>query len=320
MSLTNIYYPLSLAVLLSLMFLAQRLLRETGTKIQLLLLLLASYAFVLYADWRFGLSLFAVTLFTYLDALLIDNFRGREVPRKICLFLGIIVLLSFLGYFKYSGFFLESLGKLINMKFAGERVLHLFLPLGISFYVFSTLAYLVDVYRGEYPAERNFIIFALYIAFFPKLLAGPIVRGRDFMPQIRAYGGLDLAALQTGLQIFVFGFFKKKVLADHLAVFVDDVFHAPVAFSSGTILLAVVSYSLQIYFDFSGYSDMAIGSARMLGFDFKPNFNLPYVSENISDFWGRWHISLSSWFRDYLYIPLGGNRKEKSERISICCL
>lgn len=187
--------------------------------------------------------------------------------------------------------------------------LNIILPLGISFYIFSALSYLIDVYRGDYPAEKNILHFALYIAFFPKLTAGPIVRGKDFFPQVKEYRGIQWDAFKAGIQIFVFGLFKKIVLADHLGVFVDDVFHAPTAFNTGTIILAAICYSLQIYFDFSGYSDMAIGVSKILGFDFKPNFNLPYISQNVSEFWKRWHISLSSWFQDYLYIPLGGSRK-----------
>ena len=187
--------------------------------------------------------------------------------------------------------------------------LNIVLPIGISFYIFSALSYLIDVYRGDYPAEKNILYFALYIAFFPKLTAGPIVRGKDFFPQVKEYRGIQWDAFKAGIQIFVFGLFKKIVLSDHLGVFVDDVFHAPVAFNTGTVILAAVSYSLQIYFDFSGYSDMAIGVSKILGFDFKPNFNLPYISQNVSEFWKRWHISLSSWFQDYLYIPLGGSRK-----------
>ena len=187
--------------------------------------------------------------------------------------------------------------------------LNIILPLGISFYVFSAIAYLIDIYRGEYPAQKNILNIALYIAFFPKLTAGPIVRGKDFFPQVKEYRGIQWDAFKAGIQIFVFGLFKKIVLADHLGVFVDDVFHVPTAFNTCTVILAAVSYSLQIYFDFSGYSDMAIGMSKILGFDFKPNFNLPYLSRNVSEFWKRWHISLSSWFQDYLYIPLGGNRK-----------
>ncbi|MCI9452319.1 MAG: MBOAT family protein [Dorea sp.] len=183
------------------------------------------------------------------------------------------------------------------------------LPIGISFYVFSGLSYLIDIYWRRYHAEKNLLDFALYIALFSKLTAGPIVRAEEFLPQVKSYRGLRLDKFSEGIQIFVFGLFKKIVLADHLCVFVDDVFSAPAAFDTFTTILAVISYSFQIYFDFSGYSDMAIGISKAIGFDFPPNFNLPYLAGNSSEFWKRWHISLSSWFQEYLYIPLGGSRK-----------
>lgn len=168
---------------------------------------------------------------------------------------------------------------------------------------------MIDIYRGRYDAEKNILNFALFISFFPKITAGPIVRGDEFLPQVKKYQGIKSQNFQDGIQIFVIGLFKKIVLSDRLGVFVDDVFFAPTAYNTLTVLLAMVSYSLQIYFDFSGYSDMAIGISKILGFEFKPNFNLPYISENPSEFWKRWHISLSSWFQDYLYIPLGGSKK-----------
>ncbi len=222
--------------------------------------------------------------------------------------LWIAISLVFLGFFKYMNFFINSFRSVTGRD---HVTLNIILPMGISFYVFSVISYLVDVYRGEIKAEKNLIHYAMYIAFFPKLTAGPIVRAKDFLPQIKAYRGLKLTDFETGIQIFVLGLFKKIVLADHLGVFVDDVFHAPSAFSTGTVILAAISYSLQIYFDFSGYSDMAIGVAKTFGFDFKQNFNLPYISQNVSEFWKRWHISLSSWFQDYVYIPLGGSRLGK---------
>ncbi len=225
---------------------------------------------------------------------------------KVILCISVFVLLCFLAYFKYFNFFLSSFASLFGYNSVS---LNIILPIGISFYIFSALSYLIDVYRKAYRAEKNFLFFALYISFFPKLTAGPIVRGNDFLTQIKSYRGFSFDAFKTGIQIFVFGLFKKMVLADHLGVFVDDVFHAPNAFNKFTVILAVLSYSFQIYFDFSGYSDMAIGLSQILGFDFSSNFNMPYISQSFSEFWKRWHISLSSWFQDYLYIPLGGSRK-----------
>ncbi len=305
MNLSSFYFPCFLAAVVVLLCVLQGMRSRFpwAVRIQLVTLLIASYLFVLLADWRFSLCLAGMTGFVYGTAILLDNSKSHKA---FFLTGGVVCITCFLGYYKYCNFFLNSFQALFHRP---SSTLTIILPLGISFYTFSALAYLIDVYRMEYPAERNFLNLALYISFFPKLLAGPIVRGKFFSPQINDYRGIKLNALLEGVQIFVFGLFKKIVLADHLGVFVDDVFGAPSAFSSGTIWLAVISYSLQIYFDFSGYSDMAIGTAKMLGFDFKPNFNLPYLSRDFSEFWSRWHISLSSWFRDYLYIPLGGSRK-----------
>ncbi len=220
--------------------------------------------------------------------------------------MGGICLLIVLGYFKYADFFIESFASAFHLN-AGT--LNLVLPLGISFFTFSGLSYLLDVYRGTCAAEKNLLDFGLYMALFSKITAGPLVRWTDLRPQIKEYRGICLPALNDGIQIFVFGLFKKMVLADHLGVFVDDVFFAPLAYSTGTVILSAFSYSLQIYLDFSGYSDMAVGISKIIGFDLKPNFDLPYMAEGFSDFWNRWHISLSSWFKDYLYIPLGGSRR-----------
>ena len=268
-------------------------------RFQLLLLLFFSYFFILKSSWQFCVCIFAYTLFVYIIGLYVHN-------RKSILVVGIIVSVIMLGYFKYTNFFIAEFGNVFGTDIV---TLNIILPLGISFYTFSGISYMIDIYRSEHLAQKNFINVALYIAFFTKITAGPIVRGKDFFPFINKYRGVELSSLETGIQIFVFGLFKKIVLADHLGVFVDDVFFAPTAFNTGTIFLAVISYSLQIYFDFSGYSDMAIGLSKMVGFDFKPNFNLPYIAKGISNFWKRWHISLSSWFQDYLYIPLGGSRK-----------
>ena len=266
-------------------------------------LLLASYFFYGWWDWRFCFLLLFVTAASYLTALYKDN--------KAAYVAGIIVPLAVLGFFKYFNFFLASAALLLGRDLGALRII---LPVGISFYTFQALSYVIDVHRGKLPVERDFIRLALYLSFFPQLVAGPIVRAADFLPQLYEDRRVTLKNLEAGLQLMAFGLFKKIVLADHISVFVDDVFWAPSAYHWATILLAVVSYSIQIYFDFSGYSDIAIGCAKCLGYDFKPNFDLPYLSRNVTEFWTRWHISLSTWLKEYLYIPLGGNRKGEFRR------
>ncbi len=306
MNLYSFPFVVLLGILIALMSILQLLCKflKNIKYVQLFILLLVSLLFVYFADWRFLICICGIIFFTYIVALIIDKYHSQKA-----LVGGVIGLVLFLGYFKYADFFINSFRNIIGLDFV---TLNIILPLGISFYIFSAIAYLIDIYRGDYLVEKNILSLALYISFFPKLIAGPIVRGKDFFPQVKEYRGIKWDAFKSGIQIYVFGLFKKIVLADRLGVFVDDVFNAPVAFNTFTIILAVLSYSLQIYFDFSGYSDMAIGISKILGFDFKANFNLPYISLNVSEFWKRWHISLSSWFKDYLYIPLGGSRKGKA--------
>ena len=306
MSLNSFSFIIFISAVLLVMS-ALQIIRRTYPKadrIQIAFLLLVSYVFLVSINTLFLICIVAVTVFTYIFGILLQKNHNRTF-----LIAGVTVLVLSLGFFKYTSFFINSIRSIISFD---SVTLNIILPLGISFYIFSSLAYLIDVYRGDYAAETNFLCFALYVSFFPKLTAGPIVRGKDFFPQVKEYRGIRWDAFKIGIQIFVFGLFKKMVLADHLGVFVDDVFYAPTAFDTGTVILATISYSLQIYFDFSGYSDMAIGISKIMGFDFKPNFNLPYIAQNVSEFWKRWHISLSSWLQDYLYIPLGGSRKGKA--------
>ena len=261
-------------------------------------LLVSSYFFYGWWDWRFCFLLFFVTIVSWMTA--------KKTRNKIVYVIGTIVPLIVLGFFKYFNFFLSS-----AMLVLGENhgALNIILPVGISFYTFQALSYVVDVHRGKLQAEVDFIKLALYLSFFPQLVAGPIVKATDFLPQLREERSITMGHLKYGIQLIAFGLFKKIVLADHISIFVDDVYRAPVAFHWATIVLACVSYSIQIYFDFSGYSDIAIGCACCLGYHFKRNFNLPYLSKDMTEFWHRWHISLSTWLKDYLYIPLGGNRK-----------
>lgn len=263
-------------------------------------LLIASYFFYGYWDWRFCFLLLFITITAY--------FTTKYAKNRIAFIAGIIVPLVVLGIFKYFNFFMSSFAAIFGSNIG---TLNIILPVGISFYTFQALSYVIDVKREKIAAEADFIKLALYISFFPQLVAGPIVKAKDFLPQLNEDRKVTLNGIEYGIQLMVFGLFKKIVLADHISVFVDDVFHAPSAYNWSTLILAIVSYSLQIYFDFSGYSDIAVGCAACLGYNFLPNFNLPYISSNVTEFWRRWHISLSTWLKEYLYIPLGGNRKGK---------
>lgn len=275
-------------------------------------LVLASIVF--YAAWNpWFVFLIAFTAGAdYLFALRIER-ASTQLARRWWLIASLTLSLSLLTFFKYANFLLGASGALLG--FFGMRVvppiLHVVLPLGISFYTFETISYVVDVYRGKLPAERNPLHYALYIMFFPHLISGPIVRPLQFLPQVRARKHFDWARLQLGIQLFLRGLLKKAVFGDRLAIIIDPIFREPVKFSSATLWVAAIGYAVQVYCDFSGYTDMALGSAHALGFKLPQNFNRPYLSASITEFWRRWHITLSSWVRDYLYIPMGGSRGEK---------
>lgn len=288
------------AVFFSLVLLSQLLLRRARARQWALLI--ASYIFYGWWDWRFCALMLLLTAVAYLAGLAMEK---RPRCRTI-LAVGVGVPLAVLFYFKYTNFFLDSFCALFHIE---HGALDIILPVGISFYTFQSLSYTIDVYRGTLPTCHDPMKFALYIAFFPQLVAGPIVKAAEFLPQLEEERRPSRARIARGLTEMLFGVLKKAVLADNLSVFVDAVFAGVGAYSSGTVALAVVAYSLQIYFDFAGYSDMAIGAARCLGYDLAPNFDLPYLSRNVTEFWKRWHISLSTWLMQYLYIPLGGNRR-----------
>lgn len=269
-------------------------------------LLAASYIFYGWWDWRFCILMLGLTAVAYLTALGMERHPGR----RGLLVLGVAAPLATLFFFKYMDFFVASFCQVFHIARSGA--LRIILPVGISFYTFQSMSYTIDVWRGKVAVSHDPLRFALYIAFFPQLVAGPIVKASEFLPQLEEERRPTRTGVAAGVNIFFWGMLKKAVLADQLAVFVDAVYAAPAAFSSGTVALAVLAYALQIYFDFSGYSDMAIGCARCLGYDLPRNFDLPYISANVSEFWKRWHISLSSWLMQYLYIPLGGNRRGRA--------
>ena len=269
------------------------------------ILLISSYIFYAWWDWRFAFLMFALTLIAYICA----N-RYIQTKKKIFTWIAVAVPLIVLGIFKYMNFFIDSFVTVFGISHT--ETLNIILPVGISFYTFQSLSYSIDVIRKRQSPEKSLLKLSLYIAFFPQLVAGPIVKSQTFLPQLYEDRSISLDNFKTGIQYFVFGFFKKVVIADHLSVCVDAVFHSPHQYHAISILFAVIAYSLQIYCDFSGYSDMAIGCSKCLGYDSERNFNMPYIAKNISVFWKRWHISLSSWLMEYLYIPLGGNRRGKT--------
>lgn len=258
-----------------------------------------------------GFYFFLLGVVTVTDFLLAGRMARTQTPwkRKLLLLCSLSVNLGLLCYFKYTNFFYEMLAPLWDGKF---QPLDIFLPVGISFFTFQSLSYTIDVYRRELQPLNRLLDYVFYVSFFPQLVAGPIVRARDFIPQIRQPLFVSQEMFGTGVFFIISGLFKKAVVSDYISVnFVERIFDNPALYSGVENLLGVYGYALQIYCDFSGYSDMAIGIALLLGFRFPMNFNSPYKADSIADFWHRWHISLSTWLRDYLYISLGGNRKGK---------
>ena len=303
-----IFSSISFIVFFSVVLLGVCLLKGKENKQKFLLLV--SYVFYGWWDYRFCFLMLALTAVSYVTAIKIERNRHTSVKAKRFLRLGIVFPLVILGFFKYFNFFVDTFISVFDIS--SFHALQIILPVGISFYTFQSMSYTIDVYRGKLRATDSFLKLALYISFFPQLVAGPIVRAIDFLPQLEKEQYVTWQNFKIGFQIFLFGMIKKVCIADYLAVFVDDVYRSPVAFDSATVWLAIVAYSIQIYFDFSGYTDMAVGCARCLGYTLCENFNLPYLSKSVSEFWKRWHISLSTWLMEYLYFPLGGNRKGRT--------
>ena len=272
-------------------------------------LLAASYYFYMCWKAEYAVLLIISTLIDYFAGLAIARTTERS-RRKKFLLMSLVSNLGLLFSFKYFNFFNESARAIFNQfnMFYDVPAFQLLLPVGISFYTFQTLSYTIDVYRDKTEAEPNLTTFALYVTFFPQLVAGPIERSSNLLPQFHRHYAFDSDRLVSGLQLMFWGFFKKVVIADRLALLVDKVYSQPGQYGSVPLILATYFFAFQIYCDFSGYSDIAIGSARIMGFNLMENFRRPYFSNSINEFWHRWHISLSTWFRDYLYIPLGGNR------------
>ncbi|MFD3003474.1 MBOAT family O-acyltransferase [Pontibacter toksunensis] len=277
-------------------------------------LLIASYTF--YMFWRVDYAIILVisTLIDYLCSRMMDRYTEEgKAKRKPWLWLSLLSNLGILFTFKYYNFFSSAahdLAEVLGVGYAAPAF-ELLLPMGISFYTFQTMSYSIDVYYGRIKAEKHLGIFALFVTFFPQLVAGPIERAGNLLGQLREKHDFDYHRVTNGLKLMAWGLFKKVVIADRLAVMVNQVYNNPTDYEGIPLILATVFFAFQIYCDFSGYTDIAIGSAQVMGFRLMENFRRPYFSRSIREFWGRWHISLSTWFRDYLYIPLGGNRVVK---------
>lgn len=304
-----LFNSISFAVFLPIVFLLYWFVFNKSLKNQNLLLLVASYFFYACWDWRFLFLLIFSTLLDYFTGLKMVSANSVSV-KKFWFWFSIIVNLGFLGVFKYYNFFVESFSSFIA-AFGLEVnpwTLNVILPIGISFYTFHGLSYVIDIYHNKINAEKNFIDYTLFVSFFPLLVAGPIERATHLLPQIKVSRSFKIENAVDGLRQILWGLFKKVVIADQCALYANHIFDNSTTYSGSTLVLGAVFFAFQIYGDFSGYSDIALGTARLFGFDLLKNFSFPYFSRDIAEFWRRWHISLSTWFRDYLYIPLGGSK------------
>ena len=307
-----LFNSIDFAIFLPIVFILYWFVTKNNYKLQNILLLIASCFFYAYWDWRF-LFLLAISigLIYYPGKLMVAAKTFRL--KRFWFLIGIIFSVGFLGVFKYYNFFVSSFSDLLA-DFGVQvnpRSLNVILPVGISFYTFHGLSYIIDLYKGRIKEEKSFINYALFVSFFPLLVAGPIERATHLLPQINSPRTFDYNKAVDGLRQILWGLFKKIVIADNCAVYVNQIFDNYQSQSGSTLLLAAVFFAFQIYGDFSGYSDIALGTARLLGIELLRNFNFPYFSRDIAEFWRRWHISLTTWFRDYIYIPLGGSRGGK---------
>lgn len=285
-------------------------------KVQYIWLLIASYYFYMNWDAKYALLLLFSTFITYLSGLVIDyevKHKNSTVKKKWIVAISFIINLSILFFFKYFNFTMETLNtalNALNIELPLPQI-SVLLPVGISFYIFQALSYTMDIYRGDVEAEHNFLKYALFVSFFPQLVAGPIERSKNLLRQINKTHSFKFENMRDGLLLMLWGYFLKLVIADRAAILVDTVYGNVEQYSGVYALIATMLFAIQIYCDFAGYSTIAVGAAKILDFELMENFNCPYFAASIKEFWHRWHISLSTWFRDYLYIPLGGNRKGK---------
>ncbi len=304
-----LFNSLEFFVFLPIVFVLYWFVTVRNLKIQNLLIAVASYVFYGWWDWRF-LSLIAFSsIIDYTTGMLLSK-TEKSSKRKLLLWISICVNLGFLGFFKYYNFFVESLVDSFTLlgKPLSINTLNIILPVGISFYTFQTLSYTIDVYKRKLEPTKDFIVFTAFVSFFPQLVAGPIERATNLLPQFYKKRTFSYPLAIDGMRQVLWGLFKKVVIADNCAKYANIIFNNYEDYSGGTLLLGAFFFAFQIYGDFSGYSDIAIGVSRLFGFNLKRNFAFPYFSRDMAEFWRRWHMSLSTWFRDYLYIPLGGSR------------
>lgn len=310
------FNSIDFAIFLPIVFILYWFVTKGNLRLQNILLLVSSYFFYACWDWRFMFLLIFSTLLDYYTGIKIHDATNQR-KKMFWLWLSICVNLGFLGVFKYYNFFATSFAdglSLLGLE-ANFGTLQVILPVGISFYTFHGLSYVIDLYKSRIKPERNFIDYSLFVSFFPLLVAGPIERATHLLPQILKKREFDYSRAVDGLRQILWGLFKKIVIADNCATYVNQIFGSYETQSGSTLLLGAILFAFQIYGDFSGYSDIALGTARLFGIELLRNFAFPYFSRDIAEFWRRWHISLTTWFRDYLYIPLGGSRGGKWQAI-----
>jgi D-alanyl-lipoteichoic acid acyltransferase DltB (MBOAT superfamily) len=307
-----LFNSIDFAIFLPIIFILYWFVTHKNLKLQNTLIVAASYTFYGSWDWRFLSLILFSTVIDYLIGIGLSK-QENLIKRKILLWTSILTNLGLLAFFKYYNFFLDNF--IATFSFFGTEIkansLNIILPVGISFYTFQTLSYTIDVYKRKLKPTKDFIAFSAFVSFFPQLVAGPIERATNLLPQFYKKRDFNSDKAIDGIRQILWGLFKKIVIADTCSIFVDDIFQNYTDYSGGTLIAGAILFSFQIYCDFSGYSDIAIGIAKLFGINLMTNFRTPYFSRNIAEFWRRWHISLSTWFRDYVYIPLGGSKKSK---------
>lgn len=305
-----LFNSIDFAIFLPIVFVIYWFVLNKNLMLQNLFIVAASYLFYGWWDWRFLSLIFFSTVVDFFVGIKLKN-EQRESRRKTLLCVSMITNLGFLGFFKYYNFFLDNFITAFSLFGTEIRAssLDIILPVGISFYTFQTMSYTIDVYKRKLKPTSDFIAFSAFVSFFPQLVAGPIERATHLLPQFYVHRLLKYEELSSGLKLILWGLFMKMVVADRVALYVDDVYGEIAMHSGTTLIVATVFFAIQIYCDFGGYSLIATGTAKLFGFDLMVNFRRPYFAISFKDFWSRWHISLSTWFRDYVYIPLGGNKK-----------